>query len=337
MAKILVTGAGGYIGSITCELLLKNDFSIVGIDNFSRGYKDPLIYLEKKYGSEKIKWEELDLFRDDLNRLFEKYQFDGVLHFAGLANVGESWEKPEIYFDNNVVASQRLAEAMIKAHVKNLVFSSSCAVYGDAQYVPIDENHPLAIPASPYGASKKMDEEIFSWYQKTGSLNYVFLRYFNVTGANDEASLGDSKKPSFHLIQNAVRGALGLGEFELNYTSVKTPDNSPIRDYVNVVDLARAHMLALNYLLNGGESNIFNLGTGEGNSVLEIIKIVKEKTGKDFKVGVAKNRRKGEADKMIADNKKAKEILGWKPEHSLDQSIESLVNWYKSHPKGWGK
>jgi UDP-glucose 4-epimerase len=180
-------------------------------------------------------------------------------------------------------------------------------------------------------------EEILSWYAKMGILNTIFLRYFNVTGASDNSDLGDSKRPSFHLIQNAVRGALEIDKFELNFAKVNTPDGSPIRDYINVVDLANAHIKALEYLLDGGESNIFNLGTGDGNSVLEIIDIVKKKTGKDFPIGESKNRRAGEADKMIADISKAKKVLKWEPTHTLDQSIESLVKWYGTHPNGWEK
>jgi UDP-glucose 4-epimerase len=334
---ILVTGIGGYIGSITADLLLQKGYRIVGIDNFSRGYTAPLKLLKKKYGEKNIEWYNKDLTKDSLDIVFRDHKIHAVLHFAALANVGESWENPEKYFGNNITGVQRLAEIMIKTGIKNLVFSSTCAVYGNAQYSPMDENHPLDIPASPYGASKMICEEILSWYAKMGILNTIFLRYFNVTGASDNSDLGDSKRPSFHLIQNAVRGALEIDKFELNFAKVNTPDGSPIRDYINVVDLANAHIKALEYLLDGGESNIFNLGTGDGNSVLEIIDIVKKKTGKDFPIGESKNRRAGEADKMIADISKAKKVLKWEPTHTLDQSIESLVKWYGTHPNGWEK
>ncbi|MDO8570466.1 MAG: UDP-glucose 4-epimerase GalE [Candidatus Daviesbacteria bacterium] len=334
--KVLVTGAGGYIGSNTSYLLLQNNFEIVALDNFSKGYREPLGFLEKKFGKKKFVWEEIDLVSGNLDLFLKKHKVDAILHFAALCNVGESWEDPTKYFSNNIIGLQRLAASAIKNNIKNIVFSSTCAVYGDAQYIPIDENHPLVIPSSPYGASKKICEEILGWYSKMDLLKYVFLRYFNVTGASDDGQIGDSKNPSFHLIQNALRGALGIEKFELNYAPVNTPDGSPIRDYVNVIDLARAHMLALNYLVGKkGESNIFNLGTGIGNSVLEIIKIVKEKTGVDFPVSMSANRRKGEADKMIADITKAKKVLDWKPNHTLEQSIDSLLIWYKSHPQGW--
>ena len=183
-----------------------------------------------------------------------------------------------------------------------------------------------------------MCEEILDWYSRVGLIKYAFLRYFNVTGATDDSQLGDSKKPSFHLIQNAIRGALGLDKFELNYASVNTPDGSPIRDYLNVVDLVNAHILAVKFLMEEkNKSDVFNLGTGQGNSVLEIVKLVKQKTGVDFGSSMAVNRRKGEADKMIADFSKAKQVLGWQPTHTLEQSIESLLAWYKKHPTGWEK
>ncbi|MCL5783966.1 MAG: UDP-glucose 4-epimerase GalE [Patescibacteria group bacterium] len=334
--KILITGAGGYIGSVTADLLLKNGFNVVAVDNFSRGFEAPLLFLKKKYGDQKISWKKLNLVTDNLEEIFSVNEIGAIVHFAALCHVGESWEKPDLYFGNNVVGAQRLAEAAIKAGVKNIVFSSTCAVYGDAQYLPIDEKHPLVNPASPYGATKKMCEEIFGWYAKIDLLKYVFLRYFNVTGASDDSEIGDSKNPSFHLIQNAVRGALNLDKFKLDYARVNTPDGSPIRDYVNVVDLANAHMLALKFLMeNKGANEVFNLGTGLGNSVLEIIRLVKEKTGVDFEIGESQNRRKGEADKMVADNTKAKEVLGWNPSHTLEQSINSLLLWYKKHPHGW--
>lgn len=334
--KILVTGAGGYIGSITSNLLLSNGFDIVAVDNFSRGYRSPLILLSDRYGSKRVSWSQTDLTTDNLDTIFSENEVDAIMHFAALCNVGESWEKPYAYFSNNVIGLQRLAESAIKADVKNFIFSSTCAVYGDAQYVPIDEKHPLASPVSPYGASKKICEDLLGWYSKTDLLKYIFLRYFNVTGASDDGEIGDSKNPSFHLIQNALRGALKLDSFQLNYAPVQTPDGSPIRDYLNVVDLANAHLLAVKYLLEDrGGSDVFNLGTGTGNSVLEIIKLVKEITGVDFGVGESADRRKGEADKMIADITKAKKILGWEPKHSLEDSIHSLLKWYKNHPSGW--
>lgn len=168
---------------------------------------------------------------------------------------------------------------MTKFQVKNIVFSSTCAVYGESTYIPIDEKHPIN-PISAYGESKRMSEKIIEWYAKLKGLRYLLLRYFNVCGASDDSIFGDSKKPSFHLMQNAIRGALGIEPFQLTYPEVETSDKSPIRDYVNIVDLNQAHLLGLEYLLKGGKSDVINLGTGSGNSVLEIIKKVEEITGK---------------------------------------------------------
>ena len=182
-------------------------------------------------------------------------------------------ENPQKYFTNNVCGSQNLLSAMLDSGVNKIVFSSTCAVYGETTYVPVDEKHPTR-PANPYGSSKLMIEMFLDWYSKLKDLNYIILRYFNVCGASDDGVIGDSKKPSSLLMQNAVRGALGIEPFYLTCPEVDTPDGTPIRDYINVVDLNEAHILALNYLQKGGKSEIVNLGTGNGNSVLEIVKEV---------------------------------------------------------------
>ncbi|MEY4529368.1 MAG: hypothetical protein RLZZ156_89 [Deinococcota bacterium] len=333
--KILVTGAGGYIGSVASELLLKAGFDLVCVENFVRGYRQPLELLQSRYGTERLILEEADLAISDLNTIFANHQIVAVMHFAALLNVGESMHQPVAYFSNNIVGTQRLIEAMHKAGVKQLVFSSSCTVYGNAQYLPLDEAHPVVQPESVYGASKKICEDMLSWYSKLGVLEYVALRYFNVCGATDDGFIGDSKRPSFHLMQNAVLGAMGLRDFTFNYATVDTPDGSPIRDYVNVVDLGEAHVAALQFLQREKRTEIFNLGTGTGNSVLEIVNMVKQVTGKDFPVAPDPNRRTGEADRMVADYRKAEKLLGWRPKRNLEQSVKSLMAWYSSHPKGW--
>ena len=332
--KILVTGAGGYIGSVSSSLLLEAGFDLVCVENFVRGYRAPLELLQQRYGAERVVIVEADLANSDLSSLF-KHDIAAVMHFAALLNVGESMHQPVTYFSNNIVGTQRLLEAMHKAKVRQLVFSSSCTVYGNAQYLPIDEAHPVVQPESVYGASKKICEDMLAWYSKLGILEYVALRYFNVCGATDDASIGDSKRPSFHLMQNAVLGAMGLREFTFNYATVDTPDGSPIRDYVNVVDLGEAHVAALQFLQREKRTEIFNLGTGTGNSVLEIVNMVKKITGKDFAVSSDPNRRTGEANSMVADYQKAKKMLGWTPKRNLEQSVKSLMTWYTTHPKGW--
>ena len=223
---------------------------------------------------------------------------------------------------------------MVKYQTKYIVFSSTSEVYGNSQYLPVDELHQT-MPVNPYGESKLMAEKLIGWYGQLKGMRSVVFRYFNVTGADKDGLVGDSKKPSQLLTQNAVRGALGIAEFSLTCPKVKTRDGTPIRDYVNVEDLVEAHIRALEYLKNGGENQTINLGTGVGYSVLEVVENVKKVTGVDFKVGRAEAR-KGEPTKKYADYKKAEKILGWKPKSSLEDSIKSLIKWYKNKPRGWG-
>lgn len=331
--KILITGAGGYIGSITAYLFLQKGYEVVALDNFSTGYKKPLEILQEKFGQDKLRFYQANL-QEDLSSVFEKEKnIEAAVHFAANCLVNESMENPQKYFSNNVGGSQNLLASILKAGITNIVFSSTCAVYGEAQYVPIDENHPT-VPANPYGQSKRIVEQMIEWYGKLVELHYVIFRYFNVCGASDDSLIGDSKKPSVLLVQNAVRGALGVEDFYLTCPEVDTPDKSPIRDYINVVDLGMAHLKAVEYLLKGGKNEIINLGTGTGNSVLEIVNKVQQATGKKFDIKKAEAR-KGEYATMIANTKKAKEVLNWEPERSIEDSINSLVAWYKSHPKGW--
>lgn len=332
MKTVLITGAGGYIGSVAASLLLEKDYKVVAIDNFSTGYKEPLNLLMQKYGKEKLKIYNVDL-KGFFSHVFRENQIDAVLHYAASCSVNESMERPEKYFTNNSLATQRLLHTMLDAKIDKIVFSSTCAVYGEAEYVPIDENHPTR-PANPYGESKLVSETFLRWYSTLGKLKYVALRYFNVCGATDNGEIGDSKNPSVHLMQNAVRGALGIEPFYLTCGRFDTPDGTPIRDYVNVVDLNEAHIKALEYLFNGGSSEIINLGTGDGNSVMEIVQQVEEITGKKINVDQGPARA-GEYAKMIASTKKAKEILGWVPARTLKNSVESLVSWYTKHPHGW--
>ena len=223
---------------------------------------------------------------------------------------------------------------MEKHGVKKLVFSSTCSLYGEPKTDILDESLPVDPTSHPYAESKYMAERIISWYAKVHDFKYIVLRYFNVCGAADDGSIGDSKKPSFHLMQNAVRGALGIDTFYLNFTPVDTPDGSPIRDYVNVVDLNNAHILAVEKMDTLTQPEVFNLGTGNGNSVLEIIKTVEEKTGKKLELKEGE-RRKGDVSKAVASNEKITRMLGWKPTHSIEDSVTSLITWYTEHPHGW--
>lgn len=334
MAKILVSGAGGYIGSVACALFLEKGHTIVAVDSLVRGFKQPMEQLQEKYGKDRISFYEKDL-KTDIDSVFEAEKgIEAVINYAAFCNVGESEKNPEMYFDNNIASVLSLLKAMKKYNVDKLVFSSTCSLYGEPQTDTLDETHPVDATSHPYGESKYMAERVIDWYSKVHGIKYMILRYFNVCGALDDGTIGDSKKPSFHLMQNAVRGALGIDEFYLNFTPVDTPDGSPIRDYVNVVDLNNAHLLAVEYLEKAPQSEIFNLGTGNGNSVLEIIKKVEEITGSKLEMKEGE-RRKGDVSKAVASNEKITRLLGWKPTHSIHDSVQSLVTWYKAHPKGW--
>lgn len=333
--RILITGAGGYIGSVTAYLFLQKDYEVVAIDNFCTGFEKPLQFLQKKFGKEKLRLYKLDL-KQDLSKVFEKEKdIKAIIHFAAHCSVDESMKNPQKYFTNNVLGSQNLLSTILSQNINKIVFSSTCAVYGEAKYVPIDEIHPTD-PKNPYGASKRMVEQIIEWYGKLTGLNYIIFRYFNVCGAADDGLIGDSKKPSLLLVQNSVRGALGIEPFFLTCPKVNTPDKTPIRDYVNVVDLGLAHIKAVEYLLSGGKSELINLGTGVGNSVMEVIKSVQKITGKKFDIKKT-TPRLGEYAKMIANIDQADKVLSWKPTKTIEDSINSLLLWYSKHPHGWEK
>lgn len=331
--KILITGAGGYIASVATSLFLDKGYSVVAVDNLSRGFKQPMEVLQQKHG-DKLKFYEADL-RTGIDPIFDQEQgIEAVMHYAAFCNVGESEKQPEIYFDNNIASTLSLLNTMKKHVVKKLVFSSSCSIYGEPQTDTLDETHPINATSHPYGESKYMSERVVDWFSKVHGIKYMTLRYFNVCGATDDGGIGDSKKPSFHLMQNAVRGALGIDSFFLNFTPVDTPDGSPIRDYVNVVDLNNAHILAVEYLDKAPQSEVFNLGTGTGNSVMEVIHAVEQITGTKLELKEGE-RRKGDVSKAVASNEKITRLLGWKPTHSIEDSVNSLVTWYKAHPHGW--
>ena len=335
-SKILVTGAGGYIGSVATYLLLQQGYEVVGVDNFVRGFEGPLSFLSHKYSKDQFRYYAKDI-RTEINTVLESEPNIGaVIHYAAFCNVGESEKHPELYFGQNVSTTLALLEGLIKHKINRLLFSSSSSVYGEPKAEFIDENHPLDPTNHPYSESKFMCERMIDWYSQLFGLKYIFLRYFNVCGATDDGAIGDSKKPSFHLMQNAVRGALGIAPFALNNTAVDTPDQTPIRDYVNVVDLNQAHILALQYLDSVKSHDVFNLGTGKGNSVLQIIKTVEEITGVKIKKTVGE-RRHTDVSRAVSSNKKIQQVLGWQPTHSLADSVNSLVKWYQQHPQGWTK
>ena len=335
MSKILVTGAGGYIGSVAAYLFLSKGHEVVGLDNFVTGYRAPLVELQNKFGKKQFRYYELDL-NNSLASLFNiEPGIEAVVHYAAHCMVDESMKNPSKYFRNNVGGSLNLVSQLIEHDIRKIVFSSTCAVYGEAEYVPVDEKHSTN-PTNPYGESKRMVEKMLTWFQKLKGMEYVILRYFNVCGASDDGLIGDSKHPSTLLVQNVVRGALGIASFYLTCPQVETPDKTPIRDYINVVDLNEAHLLALEHLFANKPSEIINLGTATGNSVLEVVDQVEKATGNKIKRETT-TPRAGEYAKMIADITKAKNILKWQPKRSLADSVESLVKWYGNHPNGWDK
>jgi UDP-glucose 4-epimerase len=312
-------------------LFLENGYKVYVIDNLHRGYKQAIETLAQ-FGD--LEFENLDLRQADaLKHYLKDKKIDSVLHFAALCLVTESMEQPETYFNNNVVGSLNLLEAMRENGCNNLIFSSTCAVYGESHYLPVDENHPKT-PTNPYGESKLMVEKMIEWYGKIHNLNYLVFRYFNVCGASEDGKTGDSKKPSVLLLQNAVRGAMGIQQFEITCPKVDTPDGTPIRDYVDVNDLVYAHYLGHQYLLNGGNSDFINIGTGKGFSVEEIVKSVENIMNVTLPRKQGESR-KGEYAAVYASYEKAKKLLSWEPQRSLKDSVESLEKWYKTHSNGY--
>ncbi len=310
--KVLLTGGAGYIGSHVAKLLTRHNYEVVIIDNlFSSNPK-------KIYG----KLYKIDLKEEEkVLEILKKEKPAIVLHFAAFISVPESVEKPLLYYENNVGNTIKLLSAMKKAGIKNFLFSSSAAVYGIPDKVPISETAELK-PINPYGESKAMVEKILRDLGRAKEINYVSLRYFNVAGADPEGELGPNYKQPTHLIIRALKTAKGeIPYLEIFGTDYPTPDGTCIRDYIHVMDLAEAHLLAMEYLLTKGESIVLNCGYGRGFSVREVISAVKKVTGIDFKV-VEGKRRPGDPPMLIADNKKILEVLKWKPKYD---SLETII------------
>ena len=315
MPKILVTGGAGYIGSHTVYHLLKNRHEVIVADDLSRGYRhnvDP-----KRLRVLSISDTEL------LTQLCCEEQFDAVIHFAAYTAVGESIEKPEFYFENNVGGSLSLLTAMQKAGIKRLVFSSSAAVYGSPDRIPIVEEQPYA-PVSPYGESKVMVEKVLAWLDECSDLRSVSLRYFNACGAEPGSGLGEEHNPETHLIPLLFRAIATGKPISIFGNDYDTPDGSCVRDYIHVSDLAAAHIVALDSLLAGGTTDTMNVGTGEGHSVWEVMRAAEQVTGKKipYKIGP---RRAGDPPALVADAGKLRRLLGWKPQHTSLKDIVSTA------------
>ncbi len=321
--KILVTGGAGYIGSICVEQLLNAGHSVCIFDNLSEGHRRAI--------DGRAEWIAGDLQqRCDIEDALEKVRPDAVMHFAANALVGESMENPSKYFRNNVYGGLNLLDAMMAAGCKRLVFSSTCATFGPPERVPIDESLPQR-PINPYGESKLMFEKILRWYDEIHGLKFVALRYFNAAGASER--FGEDHRIETHLIPNILKVALGQKEHvEIYGTDYETPDGTCIRDYIHILDLAAAHMLALEVK----ESAFYNLGTGGGTSVREVIAACERVTGKAIKV-IEKPRRAGDPARLIAASGKIKAELGWEPKfQAIERIVESAWSWHVRNPGGYG-
>jgi len=323
---ILVTGAAGYIGSVVAEDLRANGGEVVILDNLSRGHQAAI--------SPDVKFYEGDIGDQDLvRRICTENHIEAAMHFSAFAFVGESVEKPNIYYQNNAVQTMRFLDELLRNGVNKFVFSSTCATYGEPQYVPIDEQHPQH-PANPYGWSKLFCEQIMKDYDAAYGLKFVALRYFNACGATD--THGEHHEPENHLIPLILEAAAGrrphISVFGDDYD---TPDGTAIRDYIHVLDLSQAHLLAVKHLQNGGESEFINLGNGTGFSVLEVIEAARKVTGKPIEAVVAP-RRAGDPSRLISNSRKAFDLLGWNPQFAdLETIIESAWNWHQKHPHGY--
>jgi len=317
MLTILVTGGAGYIGSHAVKMLLAAGYHVVTLDNLSTGYQDAVL------GGDFVLGDIAD--RAKLERLFTDYAFDGVMHFAASVQVEESVQNPIKYYQNNVAATLNLLDAMIAHHVKVLIFSSTAAIFGEPQYVPVDEHHPKQ-PLNPYGKTKWMVEQILADYDKAYGLKSVCLRYFNAAGADPEGEIVERHNPVTHLIPLVLQVAAGQRESINVYgQDYATPDGTCIRDYIHVNDLCQAHLLALEQLLAGAESNVYNLGNGVGFSVKQVIETVRKVTSKTIPVTITK-RRAGDSAHLVANSKQAQESLGWQPQYA-DLSTLIMHSW----------
>jgi UDP-glucose 4-epimerase len=304
MPKILVTGGAGYIGSITTLHLLRRGFEVLVIDDLSRGHR------------ESVPPERLHVLRlqdtEGVTRLLAGV--DAVVHFAAYIAVGESTSEPELYFSNNVGGTLSLLEAMARAGVRRLVFSSTAAVYGNPERVPIPEDARFA-PVSPYGQSKAIVEKVLGELDQYRGLRSVALRYFNACGGEPEAGLGEAHHPETHLIPLLLRAAVSGEPIKIFGDDYPTPDGTCTRDYIHVSDLAAAHLAALDYLMAAGASDAFNVGTGQGHTVMEVLRVVEEVTGKPVPYTIA-SRREGDPAELVADSAKLRRALGWQPSRS---------------------
>lgn len=328
--RLLVLGGAGYIGSHTAVELLESGHEVVIVDSLVTGYEAAVPEGASFYQGDIRDY-------DFLNDLFKKEAIDAVIHFAAFSLVGESVTDPLKYYENNLYGTKVLLKAMIDNGVNKIVFSSTAATYGEPENIPILEGDRTC-PTNPYGETKLAMEKMMKWSANAYGLKYVSLRYFNACGAHKSAKIGEAHNPESHLIPLVLQVPNGKRESVSIYgTDYDTPDGTCIRDYIHVTDLAKAHILAVEYLMKGGESNVFNLGNGVGYSVREVIETARRVTGHPIPA-VEIPRRAGDPARLVASGEKAKEILGWKPEITeLEDIIRSAWAWHSSHPNGYDK
>ena len=325
---ILVCGGAGYIGSHAVHALVEKGEEVVIVDNLQTGHRGALNPAAKFYEGD---------IRDTsvLDRIFTENKIEAVIHFAANSLVGESMEKPLLYFNNNVYGMQVLLEAMVRHGVDKIVFSSTAATYGEPKRVPIHEDDETC-PTNTYGETKLTMEKMMKWVSRANGVRYVSLRYFNAAGALPDGSIGEDHKTETHLIPLILQVPTGRRDHITVFgDDYPTPDGTCLRDYIHVVDLADAHVLALEYLRKGGASDIFNLGNGQGFSVKEMIAAAEKATGRSIKVEIGA-RRAGDPAQLIASSEKARTVLGWKPQFTdVEQVIGTAWKWHESHPHGY--
>jgi UDP-glucose 4-epimerase len=324
---ILVTGGAGYVGSVTVELLRARGEAVVVLDDLFRGHREALApdqpFYHGRVGDRAL-----------IDRITNEHEIECCIHFAALAYVGESVEKPAIYFENNVEQGIAFMGTLGRAGVHRVVFSSTAATYGEPEQVPIVES-ARQWPANPYGWSKLFMERLLASYDRSYGMKFVSLRYFNAAGATVQC--GEDHDPETHLIPNVLAAAAGeqpdVAVFGNNYP---TPDGTPIRDYVHVTDLADAHIRALDHLRGTGTSDLLNLGTGTGHSVLEVVEYARKVTGRPIRVRI-EGPRPGDPARLVADATRAKQVLGWSPASSLESILRSAWDWKQRHPRGYAR
>lgn len=318
--RVLITGGAGYIGSCFSKRLIERGYEVIIVDNLLNGHI--------KAVDKKAHFENVDLRNvSSLRNIFKKYKIESVVHFGALASVAESVENPDLYYENNVIGGLNLLSMLKEFEIKRIVFSSTCSLYGNPSKVPITEEEPIK-PINPYAETKNTFEKALKNYEAAYGIQYISLRYFNAAGALMNGEMGESHSPETHLIPIVIQTCLGkrkeISVFGVDYP---TQDGSCVRDYIHIEDLAEAHMKALEHLDKKNESNVFNLGTGKGYSVLEIIKRVEDISGKRIKVNIS-SRRAGDPAILIADYTKAKNILNWSPKYKITEIIESAYKWH---------